>query len=161
MHQCCAACSQTSLRVRCVVLFNCLAKCTVIRVLQLKSSTFFSPTLPARRRLTTQNRSAVKISAAANQQTVSPSEDWASTELLAVQQKPFLTVQVDIEKPLGLQLGAAKGPNGGLVVKVSNVCSWHWFTSLPARCSYRCCKESVFSVPFVCRTSLEMLQKLV
>lgn len=28
-------------------------------------------------------------------------------------------LQVDIEKPLGLQLGAAKGPNGGLVVKVS------------------------------------------
>lgn len=32
-------------------------------------------------------------------------------------------MQVDIEKPLGLQLGAAKGPNGGLVVKVSNGCS--------------------------------------
>lgn len=27
-------------------------------------------------------------------------------------------VQIEVDKPLGLQLGAAKGPNGGLVVKV-------------------------------------------
>lgn len=60
---------------------------------QLKASTFFGPTLPAQRRHTVQNRAAVRVSAAGSQQTV------------------------DIEKPLGLQLGAAKGPNGGLVVK--------------------------------------------
>ncbi|DBA75511.1 hypothetical protein WJX77_004997 [Trebouxia sp. C0004] len=59
---------------------------------QLKASTFFGPALPSRKQQIVQKRAAVQVSAAGQQ-------------------------QVDIEKPLGLQLGAAKGPNGGLVVK--------------------------------------------
>ncbi|DBB16917.1 TPA: hypothetical protein ACH3X3_014030 [Trebouxia sp. C0006] len=59
---------------------------------QLKASTFFGPALPSRKQQIVQKRATVQVSAAGQQ-------------------------QVDIEKPLGLQLGAAKGPNGGLVVK--------------------------------------------
>ena len=60
-------------------------------------------------------------------------------------------MQVDIEKPLGLQLGAAKGPNGGLVVKVRHLetryCLTHqhrtllkWLLTTPglAVCVWQC-----------------------
>lgn len=43
-----------------------------------------------------------------------------------------LLLQVDVEKPLGLKLKAAKGPNGGLTVEVSTCMS----SLLPAFCAH-------------------------
>lgn len=60
---------------------------------QLKASSFFGPSLPTRKQQLGVKRSApFQVSAAAQ-------------------------TQIEVDKPLGLQLGASKGPNGGLVVK--------------------------------------------
>ena len=65
-----------------------------------------------------------------------------SNAVLAQHWKPLLP-QVDVEKPLGLKLKAAKGPNGGLTVEVSTCMS----SQLPAPClavgccfAERCCE---------------------
>ncbi|KAL3134126.1 hypothetical protein ABBQ32_008546 [Trebouxia sp. C0010 RCD-2024] len=60
---------------------------------QLKASNFFGPSLPTRKQhLGVRKTATLQVSAAAQ-------------------------TQIEVDKPLGLQLGAAKGPNGGLVVK--------------------------------------------
>ena len=87
--------------------------------LQLQASSFFGPSLPTRKQKLGVRRSApLQVTAAAQTQVHLKKACLSRSDHNKLGKDLACILQVEVDKPLGLQLGAAKGPNGGLVVKV-------------------------------------------